>query len=141
MCRTWVTTAILTALAVWSPRPRKMPQKQATQHGEPTPPFQQNEMAQKERIQNSHLDTLLILQSPLEHPSTTSICCESMIKFGHPAKILYVLSFCPALSKPFCTLSVRHAERLRLQSMPRPPAHYSLIREVRGGVDVLLLNI
>ena len=45
-----------------------MPQQQEAQYGEPTPLFQQNEIAQKERIQNSHLDPLLILQSPLEHP-------------------------------------------------------------------------
>jgi len=52
---------------------QKMPPQQATQHGEPTPPFQQKETVQKERIQDSHLDTLLILQSPLEHPKHRSI--------------------------------------------------------------------
>ena len=35
--RAWATTVILTVLAVWGLRRTKMPQQQATQHGEPTP--------------------------------------------------------------------------------------------------------
>ena len=126
MCRAWATTGISTVLAVWSLQPPKMPQKQATQHGEP---FQQNETAQKERIQNSYLDTLLILQSPLEHRKH-----HNHLQIHHQIRT-------PSKDSIRTFLLPPHAECLRLESVPRSPVHHSLIREVCDNVDTRPSNI
>ena len=100
-----------------------------------------NETAQKERIQNSHLDTLLILQSPLEHPKH---CINLQIhhQIQTPSKDpMHTFPLPRTIHTPLCTLGMRHAERLRLESMPQCPAHRSLIHEVHDGVDALPLDI
>jgi len=79
-----------------------------------------------------------LLINPLWNtPSTAS----TITKFGHRAKILYRHSLPRTIHTPLCTLGMRHAERLGLESMPRSEAHHSLIREVRDGVDAFPSDI
>jgi len=139
--RAWATTVILTVLAEWGLRPTKTPQQQAVQHDEPTPPFQQNETMPQEKIQSSHLDTLLILQSSLKHPKhRINLQIHHQIRTPSEDPIR-TFPLARTINTPLCTLCMRHAERLGLESVPRSPAHHSLIREVRDGVDALPSDI
>ena len=92
-------------------------------------------------IQKSHLDARLILQSPLEHPQhriNLQICQQIRTPSEGPIR-----TFPPAciIHTPLCTLRMRHAEHLGLESVPRSPVHHSLIREIRDGVDALPSDI
>ena len=89
------------AETVWNLRSTKTLQKQAMQHGEPTPLYQKNDQRpyKKRKEPKPHLDTLLILQFPLERPenciklqihhrirtpSEDPILCERPIPVGRP---------------------------------------------------------
>ena len=88
----------------------------------------------------TYLDTLLILQSPLEHPQrriNLQIHHHIWTTREDPIRTFPL----PSTVHPIRALCMRHTERLCLESVPRPPVHHRLVREVRDGVDTLLYNI
>ena len=92
-------------------------------------------------IQNTYLDALLILQSSLEHPKhriNLQIHHQIRTPSEDPIRAFPLPS---TVYTPLCTLCMRHAERLGLESVPRSPAHHSLVREVRDGIDALPSDI
>jgi hypothetical protein len=92
-------------------------------------------------IQNTYLDALLILQSSLKHPQyRINLQIHHQIRTPSEDPIR-AFPLARTVHTPFCTLGMRHAECLRLESVPWSPAHHSLIREVRDGVDTLPSDI
>jgi len=92
-------------------------------------------------LQKTYLDTLLILQSPLEHPQhriDLQIHHQIRTPREDPIRTFPLPS---TVHTPIRALCMRHTERLCLESMPRPPAHHRLVREVRDGVDTFPPNI
>ena len=79
-------------------------------------------------IWGTYIDALGILQTPLQHIQNSvrlEIHNQHTAPRKHPKRALPRTRI----------LTLRHAERLRLEGMPRPPPLHRVVREVRDGVN------